>query len=82
MSGQENPQNTLECEHMPHTCEKGVLPTPSLCFVGKRNEECGIHKRKCIQRMSHLSVNLRAPPGQNSLKPTYRKCTFLCGNRV
>jgi len=40
MSGQENPQNTLECEHMPHRCEKGVLPTPLLCFVGMGNEEC------------------------------------------
>jgi hypothetical protein len=51
MPGQENPQNTLECEHMPHRCEKGVLPTPSLYFMGKGNEDCRIYERRCIQKM-------------------------------
>jgi hypothetical protein len=52
MSGQKKkPQNTWEGEHRHHRCEKGVLPTPSLCFVGKRNEECRIYERSCIQKM-------------------------------
>jgi len=88
MSGQENLQNTLECEHMPHRCEKECCPLHHYVSWEREMKNAEYMRedafRKCNASLVCKSTRSTwAKQFQTYIpKHIYRKCTFLCGNQV